>query len=205
MTKRELPDLIDSADDADSDAPSITEVNGTVARFTMTYGPEHDGPLRFGPPRSQLWPSYAFALCTLLLGAATAYAYFVATSGPLFRFIVEGDRGRALPAWVLAAIIGASGIATAIRASMRGVVLSDRGIEARSILMLGVPKVERWAWPQIDRFVLDDKGVLLELWNGTYARLPDVADGAKLADCIEQIAAARKREVTRLKPLGKSG
>jgi hypothetical protein len=201
VTERELPDLIDTAHDPDTDRPSITEINGSIARFGMAYEPDQSGPLRFGPPRKQLLFSYAFAVLSLALLAVTVFGYMGPSQGLLFRWMVEGDRGRALPAWILALVITASGIGTALRARMLGVLITGNGIEARSLLALGIPKVERWGWAQIDRFLVDEGGVVLELWNGTHTRLPEVADPTKFADCIEQVALARKREVTRLKPL----
>ena len=70
-------------------------------------------------------------------------------------------------------------------------------IEAR-FLLAGFPKVKRWTWAQIDRLVVDDEDVMLELWDGTYERLPKVRDGKKLADLLARIATARGRGVTRL-------
>jgi hypothetical protein len=81
---------------------------------------------------------------------------------------------------------------------MRGVVVTADGVEARYLLAMGVPKIRKWSWAQIDRFVIDDADVMLELWNGTYERLPKVRDGEKLANLLEGIAAARGRAVTRL-------
>ena len=39
---------------------------------------------------------------------------------------------------------------------------------------------------------------MLELWDGTYERLPKVRDGKRLADLLAGIATARGRSVTRL-------
>ena len=60
-------------------------------------------------------------------------------------------------------------------------------------------RIKRWAWPQIDRFVVDETQVMLELWDGTYERLPEVAETAKLVNLLERIAAGRKIQVTKLK------
>jgi hypothetical protein len=68
-----------------------------------------------------------------------------------------------------------------------------------------VPRIKKWAWAQIDRLVLDDKGVMLELWDGNYERLPDVADPKGLSDLLEQVAISRSKDVTRLRELGKKG
>ncbi len=60
--------------------------------------------------------------------------------------------------------------------------------------------MNRWTWTQIDRVVVDDDEVMLELWNGTYERLPAVQGGRRLADLLASIATARGRTVTRLEP-----
>ena len=97
----------------------------------------------------------------------------------------------------------ASAIGTAIRSSMRGVVVSAEGVETRSLVALGLPRVRRWAWAQIHRVVVDesDEG-MLELWDGTYERLPEVAEARKLTQLLEQIALGRRMQVTRLSRLG---
>jgi hypothetical protein len=58
--------------------------------------------------------------------------------------------------------------------------------------------VKRWTWAQIDRLVVDEGDVMLELWDGTYERLPKVHEAKKLADLLAGIATARGRAVTRL-------
>jgi hypothetical protein len=81
---------------------------------------------------------------------------------------------------------------------MRGVVIHVDGIEARYLLPLGVPRVKRWAWAQIERVVLDEEGAMLELWDSTYERLPDVARPVDLGAQLERLAASRRIIVTRL-------
>jgi hypothetical protein len=115
-----------------------------------------------------------------------------------YRWIVEGDRGRPLSAQTLSFIVLASAIGTLIRAHMRGVVVRADGVEARYLLAMGLPRIRRWAWSQIERIVLDDSQVMFELWNGQYERLPRVRDPAKLGDLLERIASARRIRLTRL-------
>jgi hypothetical protein len=66
------------------------------------------------------------------------------------------------------------------------------------MLVAGFPRVKRLAWAQIDRVVISGNDVMLELWNGSYERLPKVQEGAKLADLLARIATAHGRTVTRL-------
>lgn len=193
MPAEELKDLAD-----EGDRPSITEVNGTVARFEMAFSPAKDERFRFGPPWWQKMPSFVFLGFASTFAAAVLIAYHGPASGPLYNWAVQGDMSRVVPTGPFAFLLCFSALATVIRATMRGVVVSAEGIEARSLL-LGIPRVKRWAWPQIDRLIVDDQDVMLELWNGQYEKMPKVADPAAMASLLERIAIGRGREVTRLK------
>ncbi len=195
------------APDQDGDRPSITDVNGTVARFEMSYSPpaDHDR-VRFLAPLVARIPSMIY----LVLAAAAASVVFVAYySGPntrLFQWIVMGDRTRPISAEVLAVIVLVSAVATVIRAHMRGVILSGDWIEARYLLAFGVPRSRRWGWPQVSRLVLDhgaiEKGsgspAGFELSDGAFERLPEVAQPKKLRDHLVFHAVRRKIVVTGL-------
>ncbi|MEO8874559.1 MAG: hypothetical protein ABI461_03145 [Polyangiaceae bacterium] len=194
---RELPALVD-----EGDRSSVTDVNGTVARFDMTYSAAADGaPTVFGPPLRQRIPSFIY----LGFAIAAAIGIFAAPAAPrgsfLFRFVVEGDSGRPISAAAIALILIASAVGTVIRAHMRGVIVKREGLEARYLLALGFPRIRKWTWAQIHRLVLDDESAMLELWDSAYARLPDVADTKGLVHLLEQIGHARAIQVTRLKKI----
>jgi hypothetical protein len=195
---RNLPDL---ADVIDEDRPSITEVNGTVARFDMSFAP--DKPLRrtFIAPMKARVPSLVYLAFAFVVAGIVLAAYNGSSSSRLFVWIVEGDRNRPLGAQPLSILIMVSALGTVLRSWMRGVIVTNEGIETREVLMFGMPRLKRWAWPQIDRLVLDDRGVMLELWNGQYERLPAVHDQKALSDLLEAVAANRELQVTRLKEL----
>lgn len=187
----------------DGERPSITDVHGTVARFEMAYTPKTGDRFAFGPPLRSRVPSFVFLAVALAAAAAVVVGYASSSGSALFRYVVEGDRHRVLssPGFVL--ILVASAVGTSIRAHMRGVVVTDEGIEMRTLLAFGIPSVKRWAWAQIDRVVVDDAHeVMLELWDGRYERLPAVADGKRLTQLLEQIALGRRMQVTRLSRLG---
>lgn len=192
----DLPGIVDSADEGDR--PSITEVNGTVARFEMAYNPEEGERLVFGPPLWQRAPSLFYLAVALAIAAMVIMAYNGSSNSSLYVWIVEGDRNRPLGSVPLTFLIVFSAVGTVIRAGMRGVVVTRDGVEARYLLALGVPRVRKWSWSQIDRLVLDDEDVMLELWNGSYERLPKVREGRKLSELLERVAAGRGRPVTRL-------
>lgn len=191
----QLQDVVDSSDDGDR--PSITEVNGTVAKFEMAYNPERSDRFAFGVPTMSRIPGYIF----LALAGAVALAVFVAQHSPsnssLFIWVVEGDRHRQFGSAPFAFILMCTALVNVVRIALQGVIVTSEAVEVRS--MVGtMPKVRRWTWAQIDRLVVDDASVMLELWDGTYERLPKVRDGKKLADLLAGIATARGRGVTRL-------
>ncbi len=195
---RELPGIVETADD--EERPSITEVNGTVARFEMAYEAGTKDRHAFGPPLSQVWPSLLFLAFGVTVVAVVVAAHYGSSNSSLYTWVVEGDRGRPLGSVPLSIIILLSGVATVARAMMRGVIVTGQGIETRSILPMGIPRVRKYAWAQVDRFVIDDKdkSVVMELWSGEYERLPRVKDPEGLARVVEGVAAARKKQVTRL-------
>jgi hypothetical protein len=186
-----LPDssIIETVDDGDR--PSITDVNGTVARFEMAYNPAAEERFVFGPPIWQRLPSLLFVGFAAIVGAAALLAHNGSSNTPLYRFIVAENRTPLVFVIVLAAI------ATFIRSGLRGVVVTREGVETRTLAM-GFPRVKKYRWAQIDRVVLDKQDVLFELWNGSYERLPRVGQGEKLVDLLERVALGRGRHVTRL-------
>lgn len=181
--------MIETADDGDR--PSITEVNGTVARFEMAYNPNPTERFVFGPPIWQRLPSLLFLGFAGVIGMATVLAHQGSSNTALYRYIVAENRTPLVFVIVLAAV------ATFIRSGLRGVVITREGVEMRTLSM-GFPRVRRYRWAQIDRVVLDKENVLFELWNGTYERLPSVRDGAKMSELLERVAVGRGRPVTRL-------
>jgi hypothetical protein len=190
-----LPNLAD-----EGDRPSITEVNGTVARFEMAYQPEPSERHAFGAPLLQRLPSILWFGFSLAVAAVVVIAHHSSSNSSLYVWVVERDRGG-VPSSVLAFIVLASGIATLVRSYMRGVIVQRDGLEARYVLPLGVPRVRRWAWPQIHRMVIDDAAVMLELWTGEYEKLPAVARQADLAAVLEHKCAQHGVLMTRLKKL----
>jgi hypothetical protein len=189
--------LLPSVVDDDGDRVSVTDVNGTVARFEMTYSPPAGGRLKFGPPLAARIPSAIYLTGALILGGLVLYAYGAASSNSLlFVWVVERDRGRPLSANVLTVIVVVSALATVLRTHMRGVVVSDDWVEARYLLALGIPRARRWAWAQVLRVVLDGTRVAFELWDGSFERLPEVARGRELVDVILQHAQRKRIDVT---------
>ncbi len=193
------PEATPPAVDDDGDRISITDVNGTVARFEMTYEPPTAGEkVKFGPPLRMRIPSALYLLAAVAFGVVTAIAYHAPTSSKLFVWAVEGDRIRPLSVSVIAVVLLVSATATVIRTHMRGVLVADDWVEARDLLPLGIPRAKRWGWPQVTRVILDGSRVGFELYDGTFERLPEVADGRGLAQLIVHHAGRLRIDVTSL-------
>jgi hypothetical protein len=194
------PDLRDAIDEGDR--LSVTDVNGSIARFEMSYSPPGDSArTKFGPPWRTRIPSALYLGGALVLGAVVLYGYLLApSSSPIFGWVVEGDRSRPISASVLATIIVVSGLGTVLRTHMRGVLVGEEWIEARSLLALGIPRARRWGWPQILRVVIEGPRVAFELWDGSFEKLPEVARAREMVDLIIQHAQKRRIQVTVLDP-----
>jgi hypothetical protein len=185
--------------DDDGDRISITDVNGTIARFDMSYEPPSAGErTKFGPPRRSRIPSAIYLAAAVVFAAVTAYAYNAPTSSKLFVWAVEGDRIRPLSVSVVAVVLVVSALATVIRTHMRGVIVTDDWIEARYLLPLGIPRAKRWGWPQITRLVIDGERTGFEFYDGTFERLPEVADGRAMVQLMMHHAARLRIDVTSL-------
>jgi hypothetical protein len=76
--------------------------------------------------------------------------------------------------------------------NMRGVRIRGDGVEYRDVVSLGIPRLKRFKWAQIDRVILDaPRNVALDLWDGTRAFLPEVSDRLSLSATLEKVAHAR--------------
>lgn len=166
--------------------------------FDMSYRPER---VNFMPPWSSRLPA------TIYLGIATVVGVVVLVSRHLpehtwlYQAIVLGDNHRVLTSQGCAALLFTSALAALVRQQMAGVIVRPDGIETREVLPLGIPRLRRWTWAQIDRvgiptFVQGGAGtarkkIRLDLWNGRQEYLPEVEKKTDLAVMIERIALAR--------------
>jgi hypothetical protein len=183
--------------DEDGDRVSITDVNGSIARFEMSYEPPSTGQkAKFGPPMRTRIPSAIYLAAAAVFAAVTAYAYNAPTNSKLFVWAVEGDRIRPLSVSVIAVILVVSAAATVLRTHMRGVIVTDDWIEARYLLPLGIPRARRWGWPQVTRLIIDGERTGLDLYDGSFERLPEVANGKALTHLLMHHAARLRIDVT---------
>ncbi len=115
----------------------------------MTYRP--DKRQTFGPPLRERAATLVYlAFATVVVGVII-YGQNAPSNSIFFKYVVELDRHRAVPASVCAIILGVSATAAFLREQMRGVIVHPDGIEMRELLSFGWPKVRRLAWSQIDR------------------------------------------------------
>ncbi len=185
--------------DEDGDRISITDVNGTIARFEMTYEPPSAGEcIKFGPPMRTRIPSAIYLALSGLFGVVTLIAYNAPQGSFLFRWAVEGDRIRPLSVSVIAVVLLVSSVATVIRTHMRGVIVTDDWIEARYLLPLGIPRARRWGWPEVTRILVDGTSAGLEMYHGSFERLPEVADGQALVNLLVHHATQHRIDVSTL-------
>ena len=157
--------------------------------FDMTYRPAETA---FGPPLSAHLPSAFYLLCAV----ATAIVVFVAYQAPvgswLYLQIVERSARGVIGARTVSLLLVAGAISSLIKTSMRGVRIRPDGLEFREVVSLGMPRMRRYKWAQIDRILLDSpSAITIELWDGTHAYLPDVNDREQLGAALEKIALAR--------------
>jgi hypothetical protein len=154
----------------------------------MTYRPSETV---FPPPFSARLPSFIYLGIAVAVVAVVALAH-AQTDSSLHAWIVERDPRRLIGSRTFATLVVLSALASVARASMRGVRIRPDGIEYRDVLTLGWPRIKRYRWAQIDRIVLDPQhSIILDLWDGTRALLPEVGNRPALAAALEKVAHAR--------------
>jgi hypothetical protein len=155
----------------------------------MTYRPSETS---FGPPLTRRIPSLLYAA----LAASAVVVVLIAEASPahswLYLNVVErGVRGL-MSARLFAGCLVVGAAASLLRANMRGVRIRGDGVEYRDIVSLGIPRLKRFKWAQIDRVILDSpRYIALDLWDGTRAFLPEVSDRPTLSATLEKVAHAR--------------
>lgn len=172
--------------------------------FDMTYRPARRE--SFGLPIVARLPSYLALLVTSGLALAAWWAPNTTPGSFLHTWVVLGDRTRLVPALVIALVLCGSALAAVLRTEMRGVIVGPEGIELRDLLPLGLPRVRRYAWTQIDRLRIPRFGsdgrvdgriagapklIRLDLWDGSQTLVPDVARTRDLSLILERVALAR--------------
>ncbi len=155
----------------------------------MTYRPTETS---FGPPLLIRVPSLLYAALALAAVITVLLAEASPPASWLYVNVVERGVRGIMSARVFAGCLVVGAGASLLRANMRGVRVRPDGVEYRDIVSLGIPRLRRFKWAQIDRVILDSpRSVALDLWDGTRAFLPEVSDRPSLAATLEKVAHAR--------------
>lgn len=175
--------------------------NSRPPGFDMTYRPEKRQ--TFGPPLRERALTIGYVVLAAIVVGIILYGQNAPSNSIFFKYVVEGDRHRVVSSSVCAIILGVSAAAAFLREQMRGVVVHPDGIELRELLSFGWPKVRRLAWSQIDRVSVPPADprtralrpgaatIRLDLWDGSRAWLPKVANATALGLLLERVALAR--------------
>jgi len=157
--------------------------------FDMTYRPADTA---FGPPLRAKIPSFVYLFLALSAVTVLLIAERSAHDSWLYVNIVERGARGFIGARFVAFMLVLGALSSLVRTSMRGVRIRADGLEYRDILSLGVPRLRRYRWAQIDRIILDSPSdIALDLWDGTRVFLPTVEDRVGLAAALEKVGAAR--------------
>ncbi len=155
----------------------------------MTYRPAETA---FGPPLRVKIPSFIYLFLSLAAVMVVLVAERSAPGSYLYNNIVVRGAHGFVGARTVAFLLVLGALSSLMRASMRGVRLLSDGVEYRDVGALGMPKVKRYRWAQIDRIVLDlPQCVALDVWDGSRVFLPVIADREGLSAALETLAAAR--------------
>ena len=110
-------------------------MNGTIARFEMSYAPPEKGDrIAFGPPMLQRLPSLVYLAACLVIVGFVAWAHTTASSSRLHDWIIVGDEQRPLGSLELALVLLASGLGVVARTHLRGVVVTAGGVDNNAVI-----------------------------------------------------------------------
>ena len=157
--------------------------------FDMSYRPAETA---FGPPLSAHLPSVVYLLAAVGAVITVFVAYQQPVGSFLYNQIVERSMRGVIGARTVSLLLVAGAVSSFIKTSMRGVRIRADGLEFREVVALGIPRLRRYRWAQIDRILLDSpSAIVIELWDGTHAYLPEVNDREQLGAALEKVALAR--------------
>ncbi len=155
----------------------------------MTYRPDETV---FGPPFVVRIPSFLYLAIAVVAVVIVMLAERSEPGSFLYVHVLERGVRGVISAQTVAIVISVGAIASIVQSSMRGVRILGDGVEYRDMVTIGIPRVKRVRWAQMDCIVLDlPQTIAIDLWDGTRAYLPVVNDRALLSATLEKVAAAR--------------
>ncbi len=157
--------------------------------FDMSYRPAETS---FGPPLVAHLPSLVYLGVAVTAGILVFLGERAPAGSFLYNQVVERSLQGFIGARAVAGILMLGACASLLKTSMRGVRIKGDGLDFRDVVSLGIPRMRRFKWAQIDRIILDgQRTIALELWDGTQAFLPEVNERDKLATALEKVGHAR--------------
>jgi hypothetical protein len=157
--------------------------------FDMTYRPAETS---FGPPLVAHLPSLVYLAVAIAAGVLVFLGERAPAGSFLYNQVVERSLTGFIGARTVVGILLVGACSSLLKTSMRGVRIKGDGLDFRDVVSLGLPRLRRYKWAQIDRILLDGpRTIVLELWDGTQAYLPEVNDRDKLASALEMVGHAR--------------
>lgn len=155
----------------------------------MTYRPDETV---FGPPFVVRIPSFLYLALAIAVVVIVMVAERSEPGSFLYVHVIERGVQGFISAQTVAIVLLVGAVASIIQSSMRGVRIRGDGVEYRDMVTIGIPRVKRVRWAQMDRILLDlPHTIAIDLWDGTRAYLPEVSDRAALSATLEKVAAAR--------------
>jgi hypothetical protein len=161
--------------------------------FDMTYPPAEVR--RFGPSLRSCRLAYAYCALALVFVGFVLYGHIAPDDSLAHAYVASAAGREAWPPSYFAMIVSASGVAAVVRAHLRGVVLLPDGIETLESGAIGMPRVRHIGWAMIHALRLNEgkgkKAIGVDLWNGDFELLPEVADQVELAAALRRVAEVR--------------
>lgn len=161
--------------------------------FDMTYHPTEVR--RFGPSLRSCVFAYAYCALALVFVAVVLYGRLAPDDSVVRAYVLEAAGRQPWPSSYFALLVSISGVAAVVRTHLRGVVILPDGIETLESGAIGVPRVRRIGWAMIHALRLGEgkskKAIGVDLWNGNFELLPEVADPAELAAALRRVAEMR--------------
>lgn len=142
------------------------------------------GPRHFGLPLGELVVGYGWSALFVVVGALV----LLADRGQLAPGLSRLLRGNpdALAPRAFAALLLVSGLGTALRARLSGVVVDDERLVVRTSAFLGLPRVRMAYWAELRGAVIRGDRIELVQFDGSSFVLPPTASAAACEAAVRE-------------------
>jgi hypothetical protein len=142
------------------------------------------GPRHFGLPFGELVVAYGWSTLFLVLGVLVLLADRDQLAPGLAR-LVRGNP-EALGPRAFASLLLVSGVGTALRARLSGVVVDDERLVVRTSVFLGLPRVRMAYWAELRSAIIQGGRVELVQFDGSSFVLPPTDDAAACEAAVRE-------------------